>query len=142
MTRSLIPGIILLLAGLVLAVLPFYLLPVCSDTVTTIFGDQMPMKCHWTARAVLGVGILIAAGGLSFCLSGHARTRAGIAWMTALSGLLAVAIPVRLIGVCPSEAMPCRMGTYPGVIVAGALVFAVGLFAAWRESMKAKGKKD
>jgi hypothetical protein len=129
---SVVPGLLLIAAGALLASVPHVLLPVCGHGVATAFGGSVPMKCFWTARAELGVGALTAFGGLAYCLCRDTAVRLGIAAMSAAAGLLAVAFPTLLIGVCARETMPCRTGALPGLVLAGAAVFFVSAVAGWR----------
>lgn len=129
MSRSVLYGVVFIIAGALLALVPQVLLPVCDGTVATASGGSIPMKCFWTARAELGAGALVALGGILYCVFRNAGIRLGIAIMTAGAALLAMAFPTALIGVCASETMPCRMGTLPAVVLLGALVLVAALFA-------------
>ena len=133
MNRSHIPGITLILAGTLIALAPYFLVPVCEG--------HAPMKCFWTARAALGTGILIIWGGLLYCLCRDAGTRLGIAAMSAGAALLAIAFPSVLIGVCATETMPCHMGTLPALVLAGSLALAISLTACLR-CRRAKSRRE
>jgi hypothetical protein len=80
------------------------------------------MKDHWTARAELGVGILIALLGILLLLFSSKQVRLGISLSLALSGILVVLIPTALIGVCDDAHAACRLLTLPSLIILGAVV--------------------
>lgn len=143
MKRAPVSGILLVLAGITLALVPYAVLPVCAGTVETASGGSVPMKCFWTAKAELGVGSLITFGGLLSCFSRDAGARFGIAAMTAGTALLGIAFPTALIGVCPSEAMACRMGTLPALVLINSVVAVISLFACRnsRRAMKRGGER-
>lgn len=122
-------GIFLILAGVLIAVVPQFIVPVCENAVHTASGGSVPMKCFWTARAELGTGALIAFCGLLLCICRNAGARFGIAAVAAAASLLALAFPSMLIGMCGAETMPCRIGTLPGLILLGSAAFLVSLAA-------------
>lgn len=123
MNRSILPGVIFILGGMFFAILPQFILPVCENLVATASGGNVPMKCFWTARAEVGAGAMAVLGGLLYCTWHDAGSRFGIAAMTAGAALLAVAIPTVLVGVCSSEAMACRVGTLPALVLTGMALF-------------------
>ena len=129
MNRSVLPGILFVFGGVLLAAFPYVLLPVCSGGMTMASGASVPMKCFWTARAVLGTGLFITFGGVVYCFCHNPGVRLGIAAMIAGAAVLAVAFPTILIGICPTETMPCHMGTLPALILTGAVLFLAALGA-------------
>lgn len=140
MSRFPLTGALFILAGILLAVLPDVLLPVCSGQVSTASGAAVPMRCFWTARAEIGVGALVSLGGVLYCLCRNTGARLGIAAVTAGAALLAVALPAGLTGVCAAETMPCRMGTLPGLVLVGVAVFFAALSACRNLSRSLKEK--
>ena len=82
---------------------------------------SMPMKCWWTARAELGVGMAIVFGGVLLLLSYTRKFRSGIATMILALSVLAAAMPLWLIGVCEAETMRCHMIMQPALLVISAL---------------------
>ena len=141
MNRSILPGILFILGGALIALLPQSVFPVCTGMVATASGSSVPMKCFWMAKAEIGTGALVVFGGLLFCLCRNPGARFGIAAMTAGAALLAVAFPTLLIGVCPSETMDCHMGTLPALALAGSFVFLVALVACPGLARAMKGKR-
>ena len=72
--------------------------------------DNMPMACHYTAQAELGIGVVIALLGIIalFC---SPKIRTGLNIAVALNALLSLAVPTVLIGVCKGAMMHCHMVT-------------------------------
>jgi CHASE2 domain-containing sensor protein len=75
------------------------------------------MACHWTARAELGVGFMIAALGFLLLAFKSAKARLGLACAVFLSGALALSFPHALIGGCEMETMACRAIAFPALTV-------------------------
>ena len=59
MKKGMLSGALLVLLGLLVALMPYYILPVCP-----VHAGAMTMRCFWTARAELILGALVAAVGL------------------------------------------------------------------------------
>lgn len=123
-------GVFFVVAGILLATLPMYLLPVCDKLVTTAAGSTIPMKCFWTGRAELGVGGLFVFAGLALLVIRQRVVHSGIYLMAIALSALALLLPTVLIGLCKTETMDCRMGTEPGLLVGGGVILlvAVGCF--------------
>ncbi len=121
-------GALLTLLGVSIIVVPQFIFPVCETTIETAFGGVLPMRCHWTGQAEIGVGALLSIGGLVICLVADPRVRLGVALMTACAALLAAAIPTEIIGVCPGRMMHCRIGTLPALLLLSGIAFAVSAF--------------
>ena len=121
MKNRIIGGILPIIIGALIAVGPQTFAHVCK-----VQEGKMPMACHYTAQAALGIGIVIAALGL-IALFVNGPIRAGINIAVALLGALTIAVPTVLIGVCKGTMMHCHMITLPTLIVLGvlAIVFAV-----------------
>lgn len=123
-------ALILTVLGLLIAITPYAVFPVCAVTVPAAAGGIVPMKCFWTARAVLGVGGIIACSGLLLFFIKNPAMRLGMAFAPFAAGLLTVLIPNKLIGVCPGAMMACRMGTLPALTLLGSLVMAAAVCIA------------
>lgn len=59
MKNGIFSGTLLVLLGALVALMPYYILPVCP-----VHSGAMTMRCFWTARAELILGVLIALIGL------------------------------------------------------------------------------
>jgi hypothetical protein len=110
MKNRIISGSGVVVFGLLIALGPQFLFKVCP------VGD-MVMKCHWSAQAEIGIGILIAALGIALVIFANPRIRLGLTIGVFLSGILALLIPQVLIGGCPMHTMACRKIAFPSITV-------------------------
>ena len=102
-------GIIVAVLGLLLSLGPQFLFKVCdSDPV---------MKCHWTAQAEIGIGIIIFLLGISLVIFKDIRIRLGLSIGIFLSGVYALLLPHMLIGGCIMPSMPCHTTAFPAITV-------------------------
>lgn len=92
-------------------------------------GKTIPMKCHWTARAELGVAVPLLVVGLALGLAQRKESRRILALLGVLLGVLVALLPTMLIGVC-SSGMPCDVIMQPTLILSGILI-AAGSVAAF-----------
>jgi hypothetical protein len=90
-------------------------------------GRQISMKCHWTGRAELALGLPLLAVGLMMGVSRRKESRRilGIAGTTL--GVVAILLPTTIIGVCMNPDMPCVSTMKPALILMGALVIGISL---------------
>lgn len=124
-------GVIIFL-GLLTLVTPFWLFPVCTGTITTATGAVVPMKCFWTARIAASLGGAILFAGILLFFATRPGLRLGVALMLLPLGVVIILVPLYLVGVCPSEAMPCHMGTLPALVLLGSFVCLSAALIAWR----------
>jgi len=136
MKNRLVSGIVFLALGLLIALGPQTIFPVCRITdfggdVTKTASEKnkdmihnmgnikgtSSMKCHWTARAELGVGLLIAFEGFLLTFFDSRQTRFGLNAAIGLSGILSLLFPTILTGVCGSTRMDCRSLTLPALVI-------------------------
>jgi hypothetical protein len=120
MKNQIISGGAVIIAGLLIAAGPQWLFAVCDPK-----ADGSFMLCHWSARAEIGAGGLIAAlGAALFCFSSP-KIRLGLTIGVFLSGVLALLIPHWLIGGCAMHSMRCRTVSFPAITVTGILLLIV-----------------
>jgi len=85
------------------------------------------MKCFWSARGGLVVGImLVVAGGLLY-FARRRETRRALAIVTACLGLFAILVPVSLIGTCGAATMICNTTMKPVMMIAGGIAVAASV---------------
>jgi hypothetical protein len=133
---KLIAGLLIVLALLIGIVPQFTDCEAQGRQLTLANGKQIPMMCHWTARAELvAAGALIGLAGL-MATSRRRETIRALSIIGLILGLMVILLPIQLIGVCANEYMLCKMLMQPMLIFAGTLVAAssmVTLLMAVRE---------
>ena len=121
MNKKLYAGISQIVLGILIAIAPQTFAHVCAV-------KETPMACHYTAQAALGiVGLLVSD-----------QTRAGLDLANAVLGVLTIAVPTVLIGVCKGAMMRCHMVTLPTLIVLGVLLAVLAAIAAYLDLKPAK----
>lgn len=120
-------GIIAIVLGVLIALIPQVIFPVCTDKIELLNGKTLFMKCHWTAMAELLVGILIVFDGILIIGFKKHETRLALSVMLFLLGLTSLLISTVVIGMCATATMPCQVGTEPALIVVSVITMVVGI---------------
>lgn len=136
MKKRAVFGAVLIILGLDLAIGPQTIFTPCP--LPTEEGVR-PMKCHWSAQAELGLGVVIAALGLLSMAFESGEVRGGLYMGAALMGIGAWATVGYTIGVCQGAHMQCRTLMLPMVTIVALAVSAVGAFGAYT-SLKRRGR--
>lgn len=121
-------GILMIVLALVIAIVP--ILTDCMANgrmLTTQDGRSVPMKCHWTAIAEIGLAVPLALVGVFNLTSKRKETLRDLNMIALALGVLVVLFPTVLIGVCANAAMPCNMIEKPTLILSGILVVGASL---------------
>jgi hypothetical protein len=93
-------------------------------------GRQVPMKCHWTARAELALGIPLLGVGTTMFFSRRKETQRFLGIIGAILGIFVILLPTAgLIGVCENPEMLCTTVMKPALILMGVLVTGASLAA-------------
>jgi hypothetical protein len=90
-------------------------------------GRQVPMRCHWTARAELVTAAPLLAIGLMTTFSRRKESKACMGILGLILGVLVVLLPTGLIGVCMNAEMLCNSVMKPFLILTGGMVIVIGL---------------
>lgn len=125
MKNKYVVGALLLVLGLLIALGPQSIFSVCA------YNPEKAMKCHWTAQAEIGIGLVIAVIGVLQMVTNHAKTRQGLSMAAIPMGLLVMMVPLKLIGLCMNVHMQCVTLTRPALIMLGVAVMLVGGLSAF-----------
>jgi hypothetical protein len=112
--------------AIVVGVLPQYTDCLAAGGVITLpNGMTIPMKCHWSAQAELGLAVPLLAVGVLMVIRRRSGDPAALALLSGILGVVIALIPTFLIGVCRNPEMRCNMIMRPSLIFAGILVIIV-----------------
>ncbi len=131
MTRVRILGILNIILGAILAFIPSHIAPVCQKVVVLISGKERPMKCFFTGQAEFGVGLLILFAGIILLIVNREAVAKGISMTLAMAGAFAIALAYKLIGMCMTPIMDCRVHTEPAIYLVGGIIIVVNLIFAY-----------
>jgi hypothetical protein len=90
-------------------------------------GMQVPMKCHWTGVAEIGVAVPLGLIGVLALVSKRRESIRNLGVLAIAGGALAILFPTYLIGVCTNPDMICNMVMRPLLVGAGILAMVAGL---------------
>jgi hypothetical protein len=129
---------------IILAVL-IAIVPIFSDCqshgrmITLADGREIPMKCHWSGRAELGLGLPLLAVGVTMLFSRRKESRRNLGIVGVTLGVVTILLPTILIGVCGMPDMPCHAIMQPALVLMGSLVIGISLAVAilnWRREQE------
>ncbi len=119
-------GIILILLAVGITAVPRF--TDCESqgkAIETAKGGMVPMNCHWSGIAEIGVAIPMYIIGAVMTTSRQRRTLAFLSLLGIVLGGLAIAFPTKLIGVCQGpKPMLCATLMKPLLVSLGAGVIA------------------
>lgn len=129
-------GISLAVLAIAIAVVPNFTDCASHGIFMNVMGKQLPMICHWSARAEIAVGApLFAVGGvMAFA---HRRSAFyGLGALGIILGALTILLPTHIIGTCPSASDICNTAMKPAAILMGsvAIVGSLGAVVTSRQS--------
>lgn len=111
-------GFMFFLLGVLIALTPVYILPVCE------FHGKPKMVCSYTGMAEIFVGLIILSIGVGAFLS-----KVSVKWLMFVAffaGASVIFVP-EVLGYCPSPRMPCHYGTVPMLRLLGGLTVVVSV---------------
>ena len=121
-------GIVMIALALVIAIVPIFTDCLANGrSLTTADGRSVPMKCHWTALAEIGLAVPLALVGVFNFTSKRKETFRTLNLISLALGALVILFPTFIIGVCANAAMPCNMIEKPVLILSGVMVMGASL---------------
>ena len=152
--RKIIIGTTVIVLGLLISLGPQLLFKVCENTTASCGGSisecctelkassccspairNIPI-CYWTARAEIGMGLLIAALGTCIIIFSDSNMQSGLLIGTFLASIIALFIPHTLIGGCASMDMLCRKTAFPALTAISIVLLAFTAIVLTAISMK------
>jgi uncharacterized membrane protein YedE/YeeE len=130
MKKSIIFGSTVIALGFLIAISPQFLFKVCSA-----HSGAFPL-CHWTARAELGMGMLIAALGICLIVFNDPKTQIGLVIGVLFASILVLGIPHALIGGCKASTMACRRVAFPAITVIGIILLVYSIIVVVYSEME------
>ena len=122
-------SLLILVLGALTAIAPYSFAHVCEA------GEKV-MKCHWTGRIELFLGISAAVLGLLKLISADAKYQLGLNAGLLLNALGVILTPTLLIGVCGMKSMHCASVSKPTLIVFGILILVITIIQSLIEWKK------
>lgn len=115
-------SVLLIVFGLGIAVIPFFTDCLSQGLTLKLANDAtVPMKCHWTAIAEVGVGVTLVVTGILSFFSKQKETARALGILGIVLGVLAILFPTILIGVCKNPEHLCNSVMGPTLILLGVL---------------------
>ncbi len=118
------------LSGLLVAITPTWLLPVCQGLMQLANGKTTPMRCHYTASAELVIGGLAAIIGLMLVFVKEIETYKRLSNLVIVLGAAIVLTPIYILPTCAHPDMACNIGTKPALLLLGGLTILFGLIGS------------
>ncbi|NLK94221.1 MAG: DUF4418 family protein [Clostridiales bacterium] len=113
-------GLFNLICGVLLIIGPQTLFKVCEST-------EKVMKCYWSTRALIGIGILIVVSALLIFIFKDLGEQKVLSILNIFYGLVAILIPKILIGGCKAVTMKCVSLTFPAVYLISSSIIIFSL---------------
>lgn len=131
---------VLVILALLIAFVPMFTDCVSAGRMLTLAdGREIPMKCHWTGRAELGLGLPLLGVGLLMGFSRRKESYRNLGLVGITLGVVAILLPTALIGVCGNPDMTCNSIMKPALTLLGILVVGISLAVVvlnWRREQE------
>jgi small-conductance mechanosensitive channel len=94
-------------------------------------GKTLPMPCGWTARAEIGLGVLLVVTGILLAIAKSNETKRIIGIFGTVIGVLAILFPTYITKMCGIAEHPCNLVTKPVLILLGLAAIIVSAYVAY-----------
>jgi hypothetical protein len=123
-------GFLVMALAVLIAVVPqFYNCQHDGKVLTLANGMQVSMKCFWTAMAAIATAVPLFGIGLLQTVSRQKETQRALGMLGGVLGIMAIALPTVLIGVCIHPDASCNLVMKPALIFMGALTLGLGVIS-------------
>ena len=123
-------AILLIISGIATIFIPsFYSCAAHGKSIQLLGSVNVQMKCLWTARAEIGLGVLLLTVGVFLSVSRRSESRRFLSVLALILVILIILLPTLLIGVCTTPNMSCVVLMKPILLVIGAVVGISGAAA-------------
>ena len=130
-------GIALIVLALGIGIIPHYTDCLSQGkTITLANGNTQPMKCHWSAQAEIGAAIPLGVIGALMIPAKKKENFRTLSILGIVAGVVVMAIPFKLIGVCAMPTHVCVTTMKPALLSLGGIVTAasmVGVVLSFRK---------
>ena len=128
MSRKKILGYISAIIGLLLALAPKFITPVCPPMENGMF-----MKCHWMGNMTIGMGAVILVLAIIFIVVKDSKISLGLSISNIAIGILEILNTHVLIGGCMKADMACRAKTIPFCTLLAGILVLVNIYYCMKE---------
>lgn len=129
--QKIIGGLSLVL-GLLIALTPFQLAPVCQRLLELTTGRMVHMRCHYTGQAEVVLGLIVMAVSLLFLFNKSISAQKSLGAVLAFLGVAVIVLPTNFgIGVCMNP-MECHT-TAKFLYALGSLLVISGLVGVFQK---------
>jgi len=135
--KNIFIGVIIIIIGLFISLGPQFLFKSCKPGMSTSANSTVDDECctetevssccsvdlsnipicYWTVRAEVGIGFLIISLGACLIIFSNIKIQFGLLIGTFFSGIIALFMPLTLIGGCSSIDMLCHKVAFPALII-------------------------
>ncbi|BAE82045.1 DUF4418 family protein [Desulfitobacterium hafniense] len=127
--------------GLLIALTPFQLAPVCQRLLELTSGKMTHMRCHYTGQGEVFLGIVVVLVSLIYLFNTSIPAQKALGGVLMILGCAVIILPTNLgIGVCMNP-MECHT-TARVLYVLGSLTIIDGLVAVFQEKLPVSPSKD
>ncbi len=130
MNKKWLIGVGYIVFGMVIILLPRVFFPVCGLENDPFYLGEFSMHhgCHATLNAVSLLGALTVLIGIVSVLFPKRKVLISAFVLSIAISVFIILFPIKITGICKMATMPCRMGTLPGLVVAGIVLGTVSVF--------------
>ncbi|WP_036729507.1 DUF4418 family protein [Peptoniphilus mikwangii] len=128
MKKKQVFGFLFIVLGVLLALTPTFLATVCPPK-----EDGHFMKCHWMGNAVIALGIAIVICAVIFLFVKDERISLGMIHSNIILGVLALLMPLKIIGCCQMPTMHCNTHTKPMVCLLSGIYILLNIIYLFKK---------